>query len=101
MPPGCNWGWRSYSEISLFEVVTVRRVQIRARTNDDAECLMRELAVYSPQRLKRSITVEFEERSETDVLAFLSAVETCLSANDIRSVRVELDDRRYLLAPQR
>jgi hypothetical protein len=60
---------------------------------------MRELAVYSPTRARRSIVVELEERSETDVLAVLTAVETCLSANEIRSVRVELDGSSYMLAP--
>jgi hypothetical protein len=33
------------------------------------------------------------------VLRVLAAVETCLSANEIRSVRVELDGRAYMLAP--
>jgi hypothetical protein len=63
----------------------MRLLQIRARTNEDADCLVRELAVYSPRRLKRSVLFELEERSQTDLLAMLSAVETCLSANDIRS----------------
>ena len=75
----------------------MRLLQIRARTNEDAECLMRELASYSPRRARHSVLVEFEERSETDVLAVLSAVETCLSANGIPSVRVELDGQAYML----
>jgi hypothetical protein len=33
------------------------------------------------------------------VLGLLAAVETCLTANDIRSVQVELDGRSYMLAP--
>jgi len=45
--------------------------------------------------------IEVEERSETTLLGLFSALETCLTANDIRSVRVELDDRSYMLAPQR
>jgi hypothetical protein len=77
----------------------MRLLQIRARTDEDAECLMRELAAYSPTRSRRAIQVELEERSETDVLAVLTAVETCLSANEIRSVRVELDGNSYMLAP--
>jgi hypothetical protein len=60
---------------------------------------VRELAVYSPKRSKRSILIELEERSQTDLLALLAAVETCLSANDIRSVRVELDGKKYAMAP--
>jgi xanthine dehydrogenase iron-sulfur cluster and FAD-binding subunit A len=77
----------------------MRLLQIRARTNEDADCLVRELAVYSPRRLKRSVLFELEERSQTDLLAMLSAVETCLSANDIRSVRIELDGKKYTMAP--
>jgi hypothetical protein len=84
-----------------YRMGAMRLVQIRARTDEDADCLRRELASYSPTRKRRSILVELEERSETDVLAFLSAVETCLNANDIPSVRVELDGRTYMLDPQR
>jgi hypothetical protein len=77
----------------------MRLLQIRARTDGDAECLIRELAAYSPKRTHRAILVEVEERSETDLLAVLSALEKCLMANDIRSVRLELDGRPYMLAP--
>jgi hypothetical protein len=77
----------------------MRLLQIRARRNEDAECLMRELAVYAPTRAGRAISIELEERSETDLLAVLSALETCLMANDIQSVRLELDGRPYMLAP--
>jgi hypothetical protein len=72
-------------------------LQIRART--DANCLMRELAAYSATRSRGVILVELEERSEADVLGVLAAVETCLSANEIRSVRIQLDGRSYMLAP--
>ena len=75
----------------------MRLLQIRART--DADCLMRELAAYSPTRSRGAILVELEERSEADVLGVLAAVETCLSANEIRSVRIQLDGRSYMLAP--
>jgi hypothetical protein len=77
----------------------MRLVQIRARTDEDAECLMRELAGYSPRCTRRAILVELEERSEVDLLAVLAALESCLLANDIRSVRLELDGRPYMLAP--
>jgi hypothetical protein len=77
----------------------MRLLQIRARTSEDAECLMRELAVYSPSRARRAISIDVEERSEAALLAVLSAVERCLLANDIRSVRLELDGRPYMLAP--
>ena len=77
----------------------MRQLQIRARTDEDVDCLMRELAVYSPARSRRAITVELDDRSETAVLGLLAAVETCLTANEIRSVRIELDGRSYMLAP--
>jgi hypothetical protein len=62
---------------------------------------MRELSASSPTRTRRAILVEVEERSETDLLAVLAALESCLLANDIRSVRLELDGRPYMLAPSR
>jgi hypothetical protein len=77
----------------------MRLLQIRARTAADADCLMRELAAYSPTRSPKAIVIELEERSETDVLGVLAAVETCLNANEIRSVRIQLDGRSYMLAP--
>jgi hypothetical protein len=79
----------------------MRLFQIRARTDEDVECLLRELASYAPKRARRSILIGLEERSEIDLLALLSAVDTCLRSNDIRSVRVELDGRAYMLTPQR
>ena len=80
--------------------MTTRLLQIRARTEEDAECLVRELVVYSPRRLQRSILLEMEERSNTDLLAVLAVIETCLTANDIPSVRIELDGQKYTMAPQ-
>lgn len=79
----------------------MRSLQIRALKADDTDCLMRELAVYSPTRLNGTILVEVEERSEMTLLGLFSALDTCLAANDIRSVRIELDERSYMLAPQR
>jgi len=49
--------------------------------------------------LHRSIVIELRERSETDVLGLLAAVETRLTANEIRSVQIELDSSSYMLAP--
>jgi hypothetical protein len=77
----------------------VRLLQLRANSDADTDCLMRELAAYSPTRSRGAILVELDERSEAEVLGVLAAVETCLSANEIRSVRVELDGRFYILAP--
>lgn len=76
-------------------------IRIRTRTGEDAECLMRELAPFSPERVHRAIAVQLKKGSETDVLALLSAVETCLSANDIPSVRIELEGQAYMLEPRR
>lgn len=77
----------------------MRVLQIRARTDEDAECLMREVAVYSPKRSSRSILIELQERTQADLLGMLAALETCLSANDIRSVRIELDGKKYTMSP--
>ena len=76
----------------------MRLLQIRARTDEDVECLMRELAVYSPKRARRSVSIELEERSQADLMAVLSALERCLLANDIRAVRLDLDGRPYTMA---
>jgi hypothetical protein len=59
---------------------------------------MRDLAAYSPTRSRHSILIQLEG-SEADVLGVLAGVETCLGANEIRSVRVELDGSSYMLAP--
>jgi hypothetical protein len=78
----------------------MRLVQLRAPREEDAACLMRELAVYAPKRIRRAILIELEEHSTVDLLALLSAIETCVAANDIRSVLVELDGEKYTLAPR-
>jgi hypothetical protein len=77
----------------------MRQLNIRAHTNEDAECLTRELAAYSPMRSRRSVSIELNKGSQVDLFALLAAVETCVRANEIRSVRVEVDDQAYMLAP--
>ena len=77
----------------------MRVVQISASKDEDAGCLMRELAAYHPRRSRRSVLIELEEPSQSDLLKLLSALETCLSENDIRSVRLTLDGQKYLVAP--
>jgi hypothetical protein len=55
----------------------------------------------SPVRVGTSAQVhviELDERSTLDLLALLSAIETCIAANDIRSVQIELDGQKYTLA---
>jgi hypothetical protein len=77
----------------------MRLVELRAPKEEDAACLMRELAIYAPRRVRSAILIEIDERSTVNLVALLSAIETCLAANDIRSVRVELDGTKYILAP--
>ena len=77
----------------------MRLIHIRARSDEDVECLMRELAVYTPKRSRRVVLIEIEERSQSDLLALLGAVDRCLSANDIRSVRIEIDGSVYMMVP--
>jgi hypothetical protein len=74
------------------------QIQLRAPKEEDAACLTRELAVYAPKRLRSAIVIEIDEGSTLDLLALLSAIETCIAANDIRSVSVELDGQKYTLA---
>jgi hypothetical protein len=50
----------------------MRLIQIGALRDEDAECLMRELAVYSPKRSRCSILIELDERSHTDLMALLA-----------------------------
>jgi hypothetical protein len=78
----------------------MRLLQVRARNGEDADCLMRELTAYAPMRSGRSVLIEIEERSETALLALLAAAETCLTANEISGVRLEVDGHRYLMAPR-
>ena len=95
---GCKAGGAPY--IKSKGRVSVRLVHIRASNDADVECLVRELSVYAPKRSRRTVLIELEERSQTDLLALLTAVETCLSANDIRTVRVAIDGKRYLMTPK-
>jgi hypothetical protein len=46
---------------------------------------------YVGSRLGSTILVEVDEGSTSDLNALLSAIEKCIGANDIRSIRVELD----------
>jgi hypothetical protein len=74
-------------------------VQIRASNDEDLVCLMRELVAFGPKRSRRSVFIELEEPSQSDLLGLLSALETCLSENEIRSVRLTLDGNKYLVSP--
>jgi hypothetical protein len=80
----------------------MRLLHVRARTDADFDCLKRALDAYSPMQSKRTLLIDLEgDLSEQRLLGLLSAVETCVNANDITSVRIELDGRPYLLASQR
>ncbi len=78
----------------------MRLVQIRASNEEQLECLVRELAAYSPKRSRRSVLVEVAEDSQTELLALLSALGVCLEVHDIRSVRLKLDGQNYTVATQ-
>jgi hypothetical protein len=77
----------------------VRRVHIQAGNDNELACLMRELSVYAPTQVRNAVVIELQKTSHTDLLALLSAIETCLTANDIRTVRVAIDGKRYMMAP--
>jgi hypothetical protein len=63
---------------------------------------MRELATFTPERERQTITVGLDDGAQAaDLFAVPAAVDACLRANEIPSVRVELDGRVYMLAPQR
>lgn len=76
----------------------MRLVQIRTASVEESECLVRELAAYRPKCSQRTVLIELDDTSQKDLLALLSAIETCLVANDIGSVRLELDGENYLFA---
>jgi hypothetical protein len=75
----------------------MRLVHIRATDDEDVACLTRELAVYSPKRSRRVVLIELDEHLQTDLLALLSAIETCLVANDIGAVRIAVDGTEYVM----
>lgn len=60
---------------------------------------MRELSVYSPKQLRNAVVIELQRPSHTDLLALLSAIETCLTANHIGAVRIRIDGKTYMMAP--
>ena len=78
----------------------MERVELRANNQSEADCLERELATYDPQRSDLTVSVELTRASTADLFALLTAIDTCLRANGISGVRVEVDGRAYLLAPE-
>jgi hypothetical protein len=77
----------------------MRLLKIRTRKEAELDCLMRELAPYSPIQLHRAIIIDLQDRPDADVLDILTTLETCVTAHNIPSARVELDGLRHRLAP--
>jgi hypothetical protein len=78
----------------------MRRVHIRAGSERAVACLMRDLYVYAPRSSRSAVAVELDGTSQTELLALLTAVETCLAANDIDAVRIAVDGKSYMMSPR-
>jgi hypothetical protein len=76
----------------------MRLLQVWMRSEDDATCLVRELAVYSPRRRRSALLLELpDDQAQAYLLGLLAAIEACLRANDMSCARIELDGKQYLL----
>jgi hypothetical protein len=73
------------------------RLTIRARNDTEVACLMADLARHRPERMGRTVVIELGPAAHSDLLAVLSAAERCLEANDIPSVKVQIDGKGYLM----
>jgi hypothetical protein len=73
------------------------RLTIRTRDDNEVACLMADLASYLPERVGRTVVIELGQAAHSDLLAVLSAAERCLEANDIPSVKVQIDGKAYLM----
>ena len=85
---------------------TVRRAMrpqplvIHLRSQEDADCVARALAAY-PSAVDATVTgwdvhVDIRSRSLGDVL---TALHECIVENEIKLVRIKIDDRSYLMEP--
>jgi hypothetical protein len=91
----CDGGARSLLPRPMTgRIAQMQLIHIQTGKDEEAECLVGELGVYAPRRKQVLVLIELQERSEADVLALLSAVEACLSAKGIPSVRLRFDGRR-------
>jgi hypothetical protein len=62
-------------------------IEIRARTNADAACLMRELVSHSPRQERRVIRIALDASAPTsDLFEVLGAMEECLRGRLIGAV---------------
>jgi hypothetical protein len=73
---------------------------IQLNRQEDADCVVRALAAYSAAA-DATITgwdvhVDIRSRSLGDVL---SALHQCVLENDIKLVRIKIDDRTYVMEP--
>ena len=73
------------------------RLTIRTRDENEVACLMADLADYGPRRVGGTVVIELGQAAHSELLAALSAAERCLEANDIPSVRVQIDGKGYLM----
>lgn len=73
------------------------RLTIRARNDKDVACLIADLAAYGPERVGRTVVIELGQAAHSELLAVLSAAERCLEANDIPSIKVQIDGKGYLM----
>lgn len=75
------------------------RLILRPRNDRDADCLVDELAAYSPVLMDGAVVMELQRTSHSDLPAILNAAERCLEENDIPSVKIEIDGKGYLMTP--
>ena len=76
-------------------------VVIHLQRNEDADCIARALAVHGSgvdaKVEGRDVEVDIMSRSLGDVL---SALHECMVENEIRLVRIQIDDSTYLMEPE-
>jgi hypothetical protein len=76
----------------------MRLVQLRAPKEEDAACLMRELAVYASKRLRGPSSSRSKSARQRICSLCCRRSKQCIAANDIRTIRVDLDGQKYMLA---
>jgi len=73
---------------------------VQLQSQEDADCVARALAGYSSAidaTLRGwDVHVDIRSRSLGDVL---SALHECVLENEIKAVRIKIDDRTYLMEP--
>jgi hypothetical protein len=73
---------------------------VQLNSQEDAECVARALAAFSSAAEATisgwEVHVDIRSRSLGDVL---SALHECVVENEIKLVRIKIDDRTYLMEP--